>query len=114
MNHVNMKVNQYISLHATSSGRWASHIPLDASSSGPELEARSIGTRMMALVGRARARKLGTRRNAGVDRKGRKYRRRKSTATQTVDSARTVKIVEPAAETIIRQDQDKSVVSRYW
>jgi hypothetical protein len=78
-----------------------SHIPFDASSSGPELEARSIGTRRIALDGRATERKIGTRRKAGVERRGRKCRRRKRTATQVVAKERTVKMVDPVPDVIV-------------
>ena len=57
--HVRANVNQYVNRHATSLTPSGSHIPLNASSSGLELEARSMGTRSMMLIGRARDRKMG-------------------------------------------------------
>ena len=76
-------------------------MPFDASSSGPELDARSIGARRIALEGSARARKIGKRTNAGVVRSGRKYRRRKRTATHIEDSETTVKMADPVPEVIV-------------
>ena len=57
--HVRANVNQYVNRHATSLTPSGSHIPLNASSSGLELDARSMGTRRMMLIGRARDRKMG-------------------------------------------------------
>lgn len=51
-------VNQYTILHDTSITRCESHSPEGEDESGG-LEAKSNGTRRMALAGRARARKTG-------------------------------------------------------
>lgn len=71
INQVKKKVNQYIMRHDTSTALSGSHMPFVASSSVLALEARSIGTRRIAVEGSARARKIGTSRKAGVVRKGR-------------------------------------------
>ena len=60
--HVNAKVNQYAILQATRTTLSGSQMPLVASSSARELDARSMGTRSMMLMGRVRARKMGTKR----------------------------------------------------
>ena len=51
--------------------RSGSHMPLEAASLVRELDAKSMGTRTMMLTGRVRARNMGSRRYAGVVRRGR-------------------------------------------
>lgn len=60
--HVKAKVSQYVNRHATNKTPSGNQMPLDATSSVLELEAISIGTRSMMLMGRASARKTGMRR----------------------------------------------------
>lgn len=60
--HVKAKVNQYVIRQATRRARPGSQMPLAASSSTLELEAKSTGTSNMMLTGSVIARKTGTRR----------------------------------------------------
>lgn len=50
------------------------------------------------LAGNPRAKKMGTRRYAGVVRNGRKYRSTRSTAALIISRAMTKKISEPAGD----------------
>jgi hypothetical protein len=70
-------------------------MPRDASLAVRELEARSIGTSRMMLVGRASEKKMGTSRYAGVVRRGRKWRRRSSTSREMATRASRAKMSEP-------------------
>lgn len=69
--HDKQNVSQYAMRQVTSITAFGSHMPLAASSSARELEARSMGTRRMMLIGRVRARKMGSRMYEGVVRRGR-------------------------------------------
>ena len=102
MNHVSTNVSQYEIRHETSMARSGNHIPLDASSSTRALDAKSIGTRRMMLAGRASAKKMGTIREAGVLRRGRKCRSRSRTRIETRTRACMMKIQEPTLEAIVK------------
>ena len=69
---VKTKVNQYADRHATSMTRSGKQMPRDPSSLVLEVDARSMGTKRMILMGKAMAKKTGTSRYAGVVRSGRK------------------------------------------
>ena len=60
MYQVNVNVNQYAVRQAISRTASGSHIPLVASSLVLEVDAKSIGTKRMILIGRAKARNIGT------------------------------------------------------
>jgi hypothetical protein len=54
-----------------------------------------MGTSRMILMGRARARKIGSMRYAGVVRKGRKWRRRRRTKVVMDAKANKAKVSDP-------------------
>lgn len=76
-------------------------MPLEDSSFVLKLEARSIGTRSMMLTGSASARKIGIRRYAEVVRRGRKWRRRKSTLMEMTKTDEKAKRSEPREDFIM-------------
>jgi len=88
-------------LHVTRTALCGSHIPFETSSSVLALEARSIGTRSTALEGKTKARKMGTRRKAGVVRNGRKCLNSRSTTIEIERKANIAKELEPAEEAIL-------------
>lgn len=75
-------------------------MPLDADSGTPELDVKSIGTSKKILMGRARARKTGTVRYAGVARSGKKWRRSRRTKMEITASARSANTSDPTEEPI--------------
>jgi hypothetical protein len=75
-------------------------MPLDSPWPPLELEARSIGTRRTMLAGRARARKIGTIRYAGVVLKERKWRNNKRTSREMRKRVTAVVETDSVAEAI--------------
>ena len=59
-----------------------------------------MGTRRMILIGRARDRKMGRTRYAGVVRRGRKWRRRRRTSIETKASANNAKASDAIEDVI--------------
>ena len=59
-----------------------------------------MGTRSMILIGRARDRKMGTTRYAGVVRRGRKWRRRRRTSNEMKASAKNAKASDAIEDVI--------------
>src|SRR5271154_3184249 len=100
ISHVNTNVSQYVILQDTSRTLSGSHMPFDASSSDLALDARSMGTRRTMLAGRARDRKIGTRRYAGAVRSGRKWRRSRRTTREMTRRAVMANTSEAAEDAI--------------
>ena len=70
-----------------------------------------MGTRRMILIGRARDRKMGRTRYAGVVRRGRKWRRRRRTSIETKASANNAKASEAIEDVIIYRVEKKNGAS---
>lgn len=112
--HVKTNVSQYVIRHETKTALSGSQMPFEASSSDRALDARSIGTKRMALAGSARAKKIGTRRNAGDERRGRKCRSSSNTIRQIVTKAKIANTSEPADDEAMLPDTGNFNLPELW
>jgi len=70
-----------------------------------------MGTRMMRLAGRTRARKTGTRRNPGVLRRGRKCPNRSITPREMENNAKHAKMSDPTDD--LTAAADKAIARKF-
>ena len=68
----------------------------------------------MMLIGSTRERKMGTRREAGVERRGKKWRKRRRTEMEITKIDRRAKMLDPADELILTVATGLSVSLATW